>query len=330
MRSLFAALVALVVLALPASSARAEPCRAPVVVEGHGVPAEVTRELEARAPALFDEVARELRLTSCDPVRVALLPALEEAAHLDPPWVLPEWAAGAAVPHERRIVVAVTARGQRQDRERVLLHELAHVGIREAAGDAPVPRWLDEGFARVMAREHSVDDLGVLARARVADRLFPLAALTDGFPARADLAALAYAEAGRAVSLIQGADDEAMSRVLAGLAAGGTVDDALASATGRRTWQLDLDVERSIPLWRAWSIVGLETDAAYAAAALVCAWAGRRARRRIRERMAALDGLDGLDALHAPDLARPWRLDPLEVGLRRWTVATPMLRRAAS
>lgn len=313
---LLALAAALVGLAAPlaAEPTAAGPCRPPVHVVGHGVPAEVVTELSAQAPALFERVAARLDLGSCAAVQVELLPAIEGADRLEPPWRLPAWAAGAAVPAERRIVVAVTAQGQRQERERVLLHELAHVGVREAAGDAFVPRWLDEGFARVVAGEHSTGDLDVLARARVADRLVPLAALTDGFPRRADLAALAYAEAGRAVSLVEAERDGAVSLILARMRTGASVDDALAEVTGRRAWQLDVDVERSIPLWRAWAVVGLETDLALALGGLVCAWAGLRARRRLRARMVALDDAEVLAAL------LPLRLPPRDVVLTRWTV----------
>jgi hypothetical protein len=150
----------------------------------------------------------------------------------------------------------------------------------------------------------------VLARARVGDHLLPLAALHQSFPARADLAALAYAQSGRAVSLLEGKD--AVPRMLKGLKEGRSLDDALALATGRRMWQLELDVERSIPLWRAWAVVGMETDLALAVAALVCAWAGVRARRRVRERMAVLEDDDSV----AP---RPWGA-ARNVALARWTV----------
>ena len=293
--------------------ARAAPCVAPVLIQaypaqGRVVPPVVVQELRATGSSLMAEAVARTGASSCAPVAVSLLPAIEGAASLDPPWNLPSWAAGAAVPEERRVVIAITASGRRTDRERVLLHELAHVAARDAGGST-VPRWLDEGIARVIAGEHGPEDLSVLARARVADAMLPLAALQRSFPARADLAALAYAQAGRAVSLLEAQD--ALPGVLAALREGRSVDDALFSTTGRRQWQLELDVERSIPLWRAWAVVGMETDLALASAALVCAWAGIRARRRVRQRMAALDD----DLWTLPRLG-----PPADVVLRRWTV----------
>lgn len=286
-RAAVLALLAALTLGL-APGAEAAPCQPNISVVGHGPAQALAAELQGAAEHQWSGLRERLGVSGCAPVQVALLPAIEGARALDPPWHLPSWAAGAAVPGERRIVVAVTADGQRQDRERVLLHELAHLAVREAAGDRRVPRWLDEGAARVLAGEHSVADLDVLARARVADALLPLSSLTDGFPADRGQAALAYAQAGRAVSLIEGARPQALAQVLAALGRGVAVDDALEQATGRRTWQLDHDVERSIPRWRAWAILARDFDLAFALAALVTAWAGLRARRQLRARLAAM------------------------------------------
>lgn len=310
-----AALALLLALMVAAATGRATPCEPSIVVTGHGSALPLAEELAQVAPAQWSVVRERLGIAGCAPIAVELLPAIEGARALDPPWHLPAWAAGAAVPGERRIVVAVTASGERQDRERVLLHELAHLGVREASGGRPLPRWLDEGAARVLAGEHSVDDLTLLARARVADSLLPLAALADGFPADRGQAALAYAEAGRAVSLLEGERSGALGEVLAAIARGASVDEALGQVAGRRTWQLDLDVERSIPRWRAWAVLGRDLDLAFALAALVTAWAGLRARRQLRARLAAM-----------PD-DRP---RPILAGLQlvRWTTAASRGARA--
>lgn len=289
-----------------AAPARGAPCEPTITVTGHGSAVGLADELAAVAPAHWATVRARLGLEGCQPVDVQLLPAIEGAADLEPPWHLPHWAAGAADPASRRVVVAVTASRMRQDRGQVLLHELAHLGVREAAGGRALPRWLDEGAARVIAGEHSSDDLEVLARARVADSLMPLGALAEGFPHDRARAALAYAQAGRAVSLLEGTGSGALAAVLAAVAAGAEVDQALVSVTGRRTWQLDADVERSIPRWRAWAVVGREVDLALGLAALVTAWAGLRARRQLRARLAAMPT--------EPAAA------PLGLALVRWTV----------
>jgi Peptidase MA superfamily len=305
-----------------ALSLSAAPCEPQVRVRGHALEGHADSrplvvELSERAPALWVRAAEAVGLESCPAVDVELVSAIEGAALLDPPWHLPPWAAGAAVPGARRVVVAVTANGQRQQRERVLLHELAHVAVTARTGEGQrVPRWLDEGIARVVANEDGSADLLALAKARVGDRLFPLSALEASFPSRADLAQLAYAQSARAVAAIrERGGPEAIPRLLGLLHGGASLDEALLGVTGRQLWQLDLDVERSIPTWRALAIVGLETDLAFAASSLVVAWAGFRARRRIRERLGAL-AEEELDEERAARRRAP----PLGVVLARFRV----------
>jgi hypothetical protein len=321
------------VAGLLAGQSGAASCEPPIAVRGHEVPAHVVDEIAADAPALFAHAADVVDLATCPALTVDIdvVAAIEGARVLDPPWHLPPWAAGAAVTqragassvesadpaHHTRIVVAVTAQGRRQDRVRVLLHELAHVAT-AAKSDSRAPRWLDEGIARVVANEDSTTDLTALATARLGNRLLPLSALEATFPGRSDLAQLAYAESARAVAVIlDRGGPGAVGRVLAYLASGNDLDDALLSATGRRAWQLDVDVERSIPMWRAAAVLGLETDLAFAACAAVVAWAGWRARRRIRDRIAAMPDDDAVPG--TPLLARLLSRD--SVVLRRWTVS---------
>ncbi|MDP2344725.1 MAG: peptidase MA family metallohydrolase [Deltaproteobacteria bacterium] len=288
----------------------AAPCRPALDVRGPTVPDHVTAEFAAVAGDAVDDVRARLGSESCAPITITLVPAMEDAPALDPPWHLPSWAAGAAVPRDRRIVVGVTSGRQVQQRETTLIHEIAHVVSNDAAGGRPLPRWLDEGIARVVAGEHGGSDLSVLARAHVSGQHFPLASLERGFPPRANDAALAYAEAGRAVSLIEGARPGAIAAVLARIKAGDDVDAALVAVTGRAIWQLDRDVQDSVSGFAAFAVLGAETDMAMAGCALVVAFAGVRARRRIRERMHALDDDD------------PARRPAPDVPLSRWTVTS--------
>lgn len=278
------------------------------------MPQSIVDEFAAVARTDLQSLRTWLGDERCDPISITLVPSMADAATLDPPWRLPTWAAGAAQPAERRIVVGVTAEGRVQDRMRTLRHELAHVVARSAvsppagggAGTA-MPRWLDEGIARVAAGEHGIDDMGILARARLADRFLPLAALEAGFPAGAADAALAYAEAGRAVSLMQEDQPDRIAVLLAALRRGETVDDALRQAGGRATWQLDRDIKASVGVWAAIASVGVETDAAMALCGVAVAWFGVRMRRKMLARMAVMDD-DGR------------RRQPATASVFRWTV----------
>lgn len=277
-------------------------CRPPLDVRGPQLPKELVDGFRAIAGDSLDEVRARLGSTSCAPIVVTLVPAMEDAPQLDPPWHLPSWAAGAAIPRDRRIVVGVTSNHRVQSRETTLTHELAHVVANDAAGIDQVqgrvmPRWLDEGIARVVAGEHGPADLSVLAHAKVSGRFLPLAALERGFPPGAADAALAYAEAGRSVSLIEGQRAGAIADVLARLKAGDDVDTALRTVTGRAAWQLDQDVQDSVSRFAALAVVGVETEVAMGLCGIVVGVAGWRARRRIRERLAAMPGYDDVPSI---------------------------------
>ena len=282
-------------------------CMPEVVVEGSGVAAPMLADVAATAQRIVDELRPRIGDEDCRPIVATVVGSMDEAPGLDPPWHLPAWAAGAARPTARRVIVGVTAEGRVQDRMRTLRHELIHVLAHSAAGGAPLPRWLDEGLARVLAGEHGIDDLRVLAQARVADRFLPLTALVDEFPAGSADAALAYAESGRAVSLLL-THDEDIAHLLARVRSGASIDDALRTVTGRATWQVDLDMRRSIGLWAALATVGLETDLAMAGCGVAVAVFGMRARRRQRARLAAMDDDE---TPHAT---------PLVATVSRWTV----------
>ena len=286
-------------------------CRPVLDVRGPGLPVDVVTEFKVLADSMVDDLRDRLGDTDCRPITITLVSSMADAHALDPPWHLPSWAAGAAQPNQRRIVVGISSNGRVQDRETTLRHELAHVFARSAAGGHALPRWLDEGIARVFAAEHGVDDLRALAHARLGDRFLPLVALTDGFPSRPADANLAYAQAGRAVSLLEGKGVSVVPELLARVKGGAEIDDALRAVSGRATWQLDVDVRKSVTAWAALATVGIETDFAMAGAGAIAAFAGIRARRRQRARLLALDDDD----------PRP-RGPPRDVLVTRWTVAT--------
>jgi hypothetical protein len=282
-------------------------CVPAVRFESVGVPQDVTAELATHAADWVVEIRERVGDTDCRPIAVTVVASMREATSLEPPWHLPSWAAGAASPSERRIVLGVTSEGRVQDRERTLRHELVHVLVRSAVGEAPLPRWLDEGLARVLAGEHGLADVQVLAQARLGDRLLPLASLTESFPAASADAALAYAQSGRAVSLIIQPNND-VAHLLRLLREGVDVEDALRAVGGRATWQLDLDVRRSVGFWAAVATVGLESELAMAGCGVVVAVFGVRARRRQRARLLAMQD----------DLPHPWALSSALV--TRWTV----------
>jgi hypothetical protein len=111
----------------------------------------------------------------------------------------PDWGAAVAIPDEQRIVMQGSASGSDAgDPRAVLRHELAHLALHENLGELP-PRWFDEGYASVAAREWRRDDV-LATNVALALRGVPtLDQLEASFGGGATAAQSAYALSYRAV-----------------------------------------------------------------------------------------------------------------------------------
>jgi hypothetical protein len=132
-------------------------------------------------------------------VLVALAP---DAAHFRA-WAgpsAPEWGAALAFPESRRIVMQGRAGGSDAgDPVEVLRHELAHLALHEMLGDLP-PRWFDEGYASVAAREWRREDVLAANVALVLRGTPSLSQLEGEFSDGSVSAQAAYALSYRAVT----------------------------------------------------------------------------------------------------------------------------------
>lgn len=145
----------------------------------------------------------------------------------------PEWGAAIAFPASRRIVMQ--GRGGAQDAGdplEVIRHELAHLALHERLGDKP-PRWFDEGYASVAAREWRRDDV-LAANVALALKGTPsLDELEEGFRGGSVAAQSAYALSYRAVTELASLDAErGLSLFFTYWAEGGTLDRAVRQAFG--------------------------------------------------------------------------------------------------
>ena len=120
----------------------------------------------------------------------------------------PEWGAALAFPESRRIIMQGRAAGSDAgDPLEVFRHELAHLALHERLGDRP-PRWFDEGYASVAAREWRRDDV-LSANMALALRGTPSLAQLDSSFARGSVAAQsAYALSYRAVTELASLDPD--------------------------------------------------------------------------------------------------------------------------
>ncbi len=120
----------------------------------------------------------------------------------------PEWGAALAFPDSRRIVMQGSSAGSGAgDPEVVLRHELAHLALHERLGDKP-PRWFDEGYASLAAREWQRED-ALAANVALALRGAPsLDELEESFNGGSNAAQSAYALSYRAVADLASLDRE--------------------------------------------------------------------------------------------------------------------------
>jgi hypothetical protein len=120
----------------------------------------------------------------------------------------PEWGVALAFPASRRILMqGHTAGSDAGDPVETLRHELAHLALHERLGDRP-PRWFDEGYASLAAREWKREDVltaNVALALRGTPTLDELEASFAGGPSQAQAA---YALSYRAVSEMASLDPE--------------------------------------------------------------------------------------------------------------------------
>jgi hypothetical protein len=145
----------------------------------------------------------------------------------------PEWGAALAFPDSRRIVMQGSGAGSDAgDPQIVLRHELAHLALHERLGDKP-PRWFDEGYASLAAREWKRED-ALAANVALALRGAPsLAELEESFGGGSNAAQSAYALSYRAVSDLASLDPErGLTLFFRYWEQGGSMDAAVRRAFG--------------------------------------------------------------------------------------------------
>ncbi len=183
------------------------------------------------------------------PIRVLVVPEDNAAAQQAPSWVV-GYALGAI-----GTVVLLPARVPAYPDptiESVLMHEVAHVLIARAARRRPIPRWFNEGVAMAASR-FGLRDRTELVFATIRRRQVSLADLDDAFPAGAGAAGRAYALSGAVVRwMLDTYGDGVVSRVLGGVGAGATFEQAFLNATGTSIVNAETLFWRRNTFWHQW------------------------------------------------------------------------------
>ena len=204
----------------------------------------------------------------------------------------PEWGVALAFPESHRVIIqGRTASSDAGDPLETLRHELAHLALHERLGDRP-PRWFDEGYASVAAREWRRDDV-LATNVALALRGAPtFDQLESSFNGGATAAQSAYAFSYRAVAELASLDpDRGLALFFRYWESGTTMDSAVRRAFGMTMAGFEREFQSRVR--RRYGALALFADLTLVflvtGLALLPFFVARRARdrRRLRDMLAA-------------------------------------------
>jgi hypothetical protein len=204
----------------------------------------------------------------------------------------PEWGVALAFPQSRRVIIQGRAAGSEAgDPLETLRHELAHLALHERLGDRP-PRWFDEGYASVAAREWRRDDV-LATNVALALRGPPtFDRLEASFSGGATAAQSAYALSYRAVAELASLDpDRGLTLFFRYWESGKSLDGAVRQASGLTLSGFEREFQTRVQ--RRYGALALFADLTLVflvtGLALLPFFVARRARdrRRLRDMLAA-------------------------------------------
>jgi hypothetical protein len=278
-------------------------------------------ELLTQVPRVQQSLARLLGHPLDEPVDLRFVWSPEEMAALAPSDAPPpRYATGVSYPAQRVAIVALAdARNpSAANAGETLAHELAHVALAQATGDAPIPRWFHEGFAIHAAGERSIARYEVLAEAAAFRQLIPLESLDGHFADESFDVTLAYAEAADVLRFLSRDGDRLrFVGLLERLRVGQPFDRALADAFGIDIRKLDYEWRNEAAKRFAFLPIFTGGSVLWVAMAVVFAFGWARKRR---EAKATLDRWEA-EENESRRLAELSRLGVVE---REATDATPM------
>ncbi len=247
----------------------------------HGVArdSEQLRRLAAHADESLPRLAAALGVPIGQDIHVYLADTEERFRTLQP-GAVPEWADGTAWPGSGSIFLhGPRARsGVARPLAQVLDHELVHVLLGRALAPKPVPAWLQEGTAQILAREVGPDLPERIGRGMARGGLPTFEELEHGFPHDASRADLAYAMSASLVQHIQlDGGQGALPALVREVAKGQPLRAAVQTVTGKPLPQIETAWRARWWAWLpAWLIGSQLADALFVVTALALAVGGAR------------------------------------------------------
>jgi hypothetical protein len=224
-------------------------------------------------------------------------------ANLAPEGVpFPKYASGVAYSDIGLVLLSLTPvyPASRHELGEVFRHELAHLALTDAVGEARVPRWFNEGFAVFASGEGSFPRLRTLWIATLGDNLLSLADLQRSFPADAPTASIAYAQAADVVRfLIRHQERHRFGRLMELLRAGRSFDAALEHSYGTDLATLEYEWREDVAKrYTFWPIL-FSGGTLWVGALGLFVWGYRRRRRRHYQTLQRWAREEALEDQHA-------------------------------
>ncbi len=191
----------------------------------------LARKVSSVVEADFPRVAGNIGFQDSLKVRV-LLPSTEREFAFLTQGKIPDWGIGCALPAQKSIVLRPSSK-MKVDLEELLVHELSHVLLGQAAGQVRVPRWFDEGMAMWQSREWKWGQDFAMNKAVFFRRIIPLNQIDDMLLFSSPQAQLAYSESFLAVVyLIRRGGNDVLPKLVQQMASGKEFSQALFAVCG--------------------------------------------------------------------------------------------------
>ena len=247
----------------------------------------VARHIEEAVP----RIAEQLGLPTGRRMRVYVTHSQDQFDQLQP-GNPSDWVDATAYPHRALIFLRAPRLrpGTAKPLEQVTDHEITHVLVEQSFHGAPVPRWLHEGLAQVVAREYSQETTQAISKGMLGDSLLTLGDLVEGFPRDPLRAQLAYAQSADLVAFIRNEFGEvAVQDLLREMAGGTNVRAAFRKATGQSLDQVDSAWRARLQKSQLWFPPLVSDSVWFALGGFVLFGGWLRVRRRNRERRARME-----------------------------------------
>lgn len=293
----------------------------------------IAQALTEQGPRALAAIAERTGVSSPRVIDVVLTPTFAEFSTVQP-GTPPSWAAGTAYWERGEVYLRSRMPHHGADPiDKVFVHELVHVVLGREFGDREIPRWLNEGAAKLFAGELSPQDHATLVQAALGGGLLPLDEITHRWPRSPGRAHLAYAQSVDFVAFLADQREGALPALIASLSSGVDVDTALERATGSRLSALEDAWRGRMTFWHALLPVIGGSGVTWGFGALVFLVAAWRRRRAFHSKVADMEQREEavrlrkeaqaqLAALHSPIFATGWsqKSTPLPRGYEQTVV----------